>query len=607
MRIRLWLYFITAYLLLQLLLYIAGHHWLINKLLEQASSQSQHLAAFIHTEIKRLAPAAEQIAASSHLKNLLTQQESQQSSINAYLKEIQQVTGAEDIYLMDNQGLVLGSSNYQTPVSFVGKNFHFRPYTQQALSGTIGAYYALGTTSNRRGYYYSAPVFNDHKQVIAVIAVKIDLEPIEKQQQTIAGLSGNHFMVTGESNDIFLSDLKEWRLTLLNNPDMIVSDQERYLGITFPVTQLTSHTFWFAPDQTFWTLATKEREINVLPYITPLSEFGWQLIMLLEYRKYMQTVWWLMAFGTLIYIGTILALMFRRERQKRLSQLIEHRALLEQRVIARTEELAETNQRLLRQIAQREQTESELAQTEQELVQAAKLATIGSLAASINHEINQPLTALQSYSQNTLKMLEKGLYRDAEANINNMQQLIQRLGNIVSQFKDFSRKSNGKNHPVSVSKLINEACGIVAHQCEQQNVTLRLRLPEQELLVLADTIQLEQVLVNILTNGLHAMNKMVHTAPFFAISVNASEDKVAIHIRDNGPGIEPHHLEKIFEAFFTTKQRDGLGLGLSISRRIVQSFGGNIQVKNHPQQGAEFIVTLPRYRHITDIQEQTHG
>lgn len=603
---RLWLFAVTGYVLLQLLLYVAGQYWLSHQLQQQAHEQSQRLAAFIHSEIRRLAPVAGQIAASSHLGSLLSEQATQ-AELNSYLKEIQQVTAAEDIYLMDKQGIVLGSSNYQTAVSFVGKDFRFRPYTRQALEGGNGAYYALGTTSNRRGYYYSAPVFDKHQQVIAVVAVKIDLEPIEKQQQTIAGLSGNHFMVIGHSNDIFLSDLKEWRLTLLNTDTMLTAEQERYLGIHLPVTNLTQHSLWFMPGQTFWSISTGKQHINVLPYITPLPEFGWQLIMLVEYQKQMQSVWWLMISGTLLYAGIILAGLLRRERQRRLSQLIEHRALLEQRVIARTEELAETNQRLLRQIAQREQTESELAQTEQELVQAAKLATIGSLVASINHEINQPLTALQSYSQNTLKMLEKGLYQDATTNLNTMQQLIQRLGNIVSQFKDFSRKSHGKNHPVSVRQLITEACGIVSHQCERQHVTVHQHLPEHELLVLADTIQLEQVLVNILTNGLQAMRKMPVGSSFFTITVNTTEDNIAIYIRDNGPGIEPHHLEKIFEAFFTTKQRDGLGLGLSISRRIVQSFGGNIQVKNHPQQGAEFVVTLPRYRHIDDMQEPAHG
>ncbi len=159
---------------------------------------------------------------------------------------------------------------------------------------------------------------------------------------------------------------------------------------------------------------------------------------------------------------------------------------------------ADTNQRLVAQIARREQTESALAQTEQELVQAAKLATIGSLSASLNHELNQPLTALQSYSQNTSRMLEKNMLPEAQANLAAMLKLIQRLSNIVAQFKDFSRPGGaGKNQPQALQKIVLDALGIVQHQCQRQGVK-RLKQPEQAVLVLVDPMQLEQVLVKYL-------------------------------------------------------------------------------------------------------------
>lgn len=96
--------------------------------------------------------------------------------------------------------------------------------------------------------------------------------------------------------------------------------------------------------------------------------------------------------------------------------------------------------------------------------------------------------------------------------------------------------------------------------------------------------------MNILTNGIQAMAGQTDAA--FHVAVKTQDQQVSVHIRDQGPGIEPHHLERIFEAFFTTKQRDGLGLGLSISQRIVQSFGGQLEVRNAPQGGAEFIMVL---------------
>src|SRR5690606_36259485 len=110
-----------------------------------------------------------------------------------------------------------------------------------------------------------------------------------------------------------------------------------------------------------------------------------------------------------------------------------------------------------------------------------------------------------SYAQTTEKLIDKGYLDDAKTNIQAMRQLMQRLSVIVAQFKDFSRKSSGKSQLVHVNKLILDALGIVKHQCQQQGVKIRLQLPDQSPLVLADTIQLEQVLLNILTNGVQAM------------------------------------------------------------------------------------------------------
>lgn len=592
--LRLILPAVTGYLLLMLMLYAAGQHWLYSQLQQQAAGQSERLAAFIRYEILRLKPVATLVAESPYIHRLLQQPQDWQQQANEYLEELQLVSGASDLYLMLPSGEVIASSNYRAEFPFVGRNFGFRPYVKMALAGKTGQYYALGHTSHKRGFYYSVPVTVDGN-IKATVALKIDLEPIEQQQQAIAGLAGNHFMVLGASDEVFLSNQPEWRLKKLHQGKLSEPEQERYLNRKLESLDVHSKPEWFNPGYTLWQLPLGQETVQLLPHYTNLPEFGWQLVLLQSPKQQQPAIWWLLAFGSLAYLGVILILLFRRERARRLVLLLEHQSQLEQRVIDRTAELAETNQRLLRQIAQREQTETALAQTEQELVQAAKLATIGNLAASINHEINQPLTALQSYTQNTLKMLDKALYEDARKNLETMQQLMQRLSNIVAQFKDFSRKSNGKNQPVAVSQLLTDALAIVAHQCASQNATTTLQLPEMSPQVLADAIQLEQVLVNILTNGLQAMAKAGTSNPAFLISVTSNQNQVMIAIRDNGPGIEPHHLERIFEAFFTTKQRDGLGLGLSISRRIVQSFGGNIRVQNHPPQGAEFIISLPLY------------
>lgn len=584
-----WFSLLAGYLLVLVLVFSFTQHWNYRQLSLKAEQQSDNLAAFIRYEIGRHADLPKQIAQSDFVLPLLEGLPSAAEPLNHYLHQLQQSADVADLYLLNTAGVVIASSNANNSVNYLGKDFSFRPYVQQALNGQQAQYYALGHTSERRGFYYSTPVVANQK-IVAVMVAKVDLEPIEQHQQKIAGLADSHFMVTGQSDEIFLSDIAQWRLKSLSGKALSPAEQQRYITQAIEPLQYAKRPALLAADYMIWQLQLNGKNAHFLPYHRPLAEFGWTLTVLASPASQRSTIWWALVLVSLLYSSGLLALWVRRERQKRNLQLVQHNQQLEQRVIARTKDLAETNRQLIRQIERREQTETELAQTEQHLVQAAKLATIGALSASLNHELNQPLTALQSYAQTTEKLIDKGYLEDAKTNIQAMRQLMQRLSVIVAQFKDFSRKSSGKNQLVQVNKLVLDALGIVKHQCQQQGVKVRLQLPDLSPAVLADSIQLEQVLVNILTNGIQAMAGQADAA--FHIAVRTQAQQVSIHIRDQGPGIEPHHLERIFEAFFTTKQRDGLGLGLSISQRIVQSFGGQLEVRNAPQGGAEFIMLL---------------
>lgn len=584
-----WFLLLFGYVLVLLLAASAAQHWNYSQLAIKAQHQSDNLAAFIRYEIGRYADLPKQIANSALLQSLLQELPGSADQLNQYLFQLQQSADVADLYLVNPSGIVIASSNASGKIHYVGRDFGFRPYVRDALAGQDAQYYALGHTSERRGYYYSVPV-RIKGQILAVMVAKVDLEPIEQHQQQIAGLADSHFMVTGQSDEVFLSDVPEWRLTSLTGKPLSEQEQQRYITQAITPMRYSKGSAILSPAYPLWRLTIENKTLSFLPYQRTLAEFGWTLTVLASPAPQQAALWSALLLVTLVYNSALLAIWVRRERRKRHLQLLQHNQQLEQRVIARTKDLAETNRQLIRQIERREQTETELAQTEQHLVQTAKLATIGALSASLNHELNQPLTALQSYAQTTEKLIDKGYLDDAKTNIQAMRQLMQRLSVIVAQFKDFSRKSSGKNQLVQVNKLVLDALGIVKHQCQQQGVKVRLQLPEQSPLVLADSIQLEQVLVNILTNGVQAMAGLADAA--FHIAVRTQAHQVSIHIRDQGPGIEPHHLERIFEAFFSTKQRDGLGLGLSISQRIVQSFGGQLEVRNASQGGAEFIIVL---------------
>lgn len=587
MRLPLLLH-VVAYLLLMLLSAAICQHLLYQQLRSEAALQSNNLAAFLRYSIGRYQTLPARLAESPLLQQQL---DSNPSQLNAYLAELQQSAAVADLYLLDTQGKVLAASNYRSAYSYVGRDFAFRPYVRVALAGQPGFYYALGHTSGMRGVYYSAPVFDSQQRVRGALALKVDLEPLELQQQQIAGLSGSHFLVSGHSNEIFLSDVADWRLHKLDAQPLSASERQRYLTRTLAPLSYQQSRALLTPWQQIWQLPLAGRLQPFLSVSQPLDEFGWQLRVLIPARDINHQLLAALTLMSLLYLSALLGWRLQRERRKRQLLLVNQKQQLEQRVLSRTAELADSNARLLQQIAQREQTETALARTEQELVQAARLATIGNLSASLNHELNQPLTALSSYCQTTRKLLDKQLFSEADKNLQTMQQLISRLGNIVAQFKDFSRKSAGRSQPVALGELVQAALVLVQHQLERQQVQLDWQPPAEEVVVSGDPIQLEQVLVNLLTNALQAMQQQ--SAPRLQLQLSGEQQQAVLLLRDSGPGIEPHHLGKIFEAFFTTKQRDGLGLGLSISQRIVQSFGGSLTVRNHPQGGAEFTLRLP--------------
>lgn len=146
---------------------------------------------------------------------------------------------------------------------------------------------------------------------------------------------------------------------------------------------------------------------------------------------------------------------------------------------------------------------------------------------------------------------------------------------------------------MSVQSSIKETLAIVKHQAQKECVDIKVDIPEQELYILGDALRLEQVFVNILSNGMQAIKGQENKT--IAIHVKQQEQHINISFHDSGPGILADNLTKIFEPFFTTKESYGLGIGLSISHRIIESMQGNLSVQNHENGGAVFIINLPLY------------
>jgi two-component system C4-dicarboxylate transport sensor histidine kinase DctB len=250
-----------------------------------------------------------------------------------------------------------------------------------------------------------------------------------------------------------------------------------------------------------------------------------------------------------------------------------------------------------------------LKQTEQELTQTAKLAVLGELSASINHEINQPLAALRTYSENSVKLLEMGRSDLVKSNLDKMIALNTSITEIIARLKVFTRKVTKQEHHVAnLHQAINNATSILSALMIKQGITLRLSTVPDDINIAIHPTELEQVLVNLMHNATQALSQQVAlqndletqegkqpTIPQIGVEWQLNNDACQLIIWDNGIGIASDKLEHLFDPFFTTKP-EGLGLGLSISKRIIEAYHGTISASQLEPSGMVFSLNIPLYQ-----------
>jgi C4-dicarboxylate-specific signal transduction histidine kinase len=256
-------------------------------------------------------------------------------------------------------------------------------------------------------------------------------------------------------------------------------------------------------------------------------------------------------------------------------------------------------------------TIEQLKETETQLVQSEKLASLGRMSAGIIHEINNPLnfatTALFAL-RNRSKHLNPKERVEYEEILNDAEEGIKRVQNIVSDLRVFTHPEAGPHEPVNMVEAVNTSLRFLAGEWKDK-VRIEQKLPES-LIVWANRNKLVHVLVNLLQNSLDAMRckKFENEEPAIWIEGRTDGDRGFIVIRDNGTGIKKEHLDKIFDPFFTTKEiGEGMGLGLSICHRIVRGYGGRISVKTEVGRFCEFTLDFPTKAKPIPESEIHHG
>ncbi|WP_422002482.1 sensor histidine kinase [Reyranella sp.] len=244
-------------------------------------------------------------------------------------------------------------------------------------------------------------------------------------------------------------------------------------------------------------------------------------------------------------------------------------------------------------VTERRGIEDGLHRAQSELAHVSRVATLGELTASIAHEVNQPLAAIVTNGEAGLRWLGRPVPDIAEArqSVEHMIRNAQRASEVVRRLRGLSRRDGPAHDVLAPAEVAHEVGLLIARELTVRRVALSVAAPDDLPRVRGDRVQLQQVIMNLLMNGIQAMAEVEDRPRKLTIELGRSGGDVVIAVTDSGPGLDPAQQERLFEAFFTTKQ-DGMGMGLSICRSIIEAHGGSIRAEN-VEGGACFRVTLP--------------
>ncbi|MBV8627402.1 MAG: sensor histidine kinase [Paraburkholderia sp.] len=528
---------------------------------------------------------------------------------NRYLEDLNQRARATATYIIRADGICVAASNWNQPDSFVGAEYRFRPYFVDAVKGGVGRFFGIGTTSRVPGYFISQPVLRDGR-IVGVAVVKLNLEwfPGTDASQPL--------IVTDDHGVIFLSSVPAWKYHTVRPLSGAIADaiwQTRQYAqqpiVPLPVTIERA----FEGDAQIVRIGGERNSPRYLATRRALEVPDWQLYTMASMDPVNRDARNATIATGFAYVSLCLLAFYWRMRRARVREVMRSRALLQkayaelnQRVAERTADLSEANEQLKREVSERTRAEQELRAAHDELIQASKLAALGQMAAGITHELNQPLAALRSFSDNTRVFLERGDQASARENLEAIAALTERMGKITNQLKLFVGRARPRSARAPVARALRNVLALLQKRLQDVAVEVSLTDPQTgtsepfdtnadhpALVAHCDDLRLEQVLINLIGNALDAIAGV--PTPRIAIDVETSEATILITVRDNGPGIPDDVLPRLFEPFFTTKEMgQGLGLGLAISSSIARDCGGSLIARNAPEGGAVFILTLRR-------------
>lgn len=561
----------------------------------RAESTLRQTANSLEGHLRRFEALPELLADTPEMLELVTSPDdpARRMAMNRWLKAKNAVVQSSDLYVIDRAGNTLAASNHDQADSFVGQNFAYRPYFTEALAGGKGRFFALGTTSGVRGYYFGAPIRDGQGRVAGVVALKIGVDDIEASWRTWE----YRIIVSDPDGIIFMSTDPRWRyqglLPLTEARLSRLAESRRYSDVVPEALNVRR-----AQEGAFDLMRLQAEdglEHEYLVTAQAMPEAGWTVHVLLDTASLRaQARLAVAAFVLLLAVGLSLVVVVG-QRRARLAERIAMQAAaqveLERQVQERTADLMRVNRQIETEVAERRLTEQELRRTQADLVQAGKLAALGQMSAALSHEINQPLAAARNYADSAALLIDRGDGGRARENIGHILSLIDRMAAIARHLRNVARKPDEVLKVLSLPAVLDEAMVVVGARLKAAGAEVVVDLPADLPAVRGGPVRLQQVLVNVLSNAADAMEGAALRR--IEVSARVEGGRVVLSVRDHGPGVPAAIADRIFDPFFTTKTVGaGLGLGLSISYNIMKDFGGDLRVTTHPQGGAVFDIVL---------------
>lgn len=503
--------------------------------------------------------------------------------LNEKLETLAQGTQAAVIYLVGMDGIAIAASNWRGPTSFVGNDYKFRPYFQEALKNEDAEYFALGNVSNRPGLYISRRIEGPNGP-LGVIVVKLEFDRLESDWNN----AGRPTFVTDERNIVLITSLSSWRFMTVGSigQEQLQSIRDSLQFGDAPLTALPLTVKSIGGGDVLLIdalLPGNARNTDFLAIRSSVPSTPWQMYSLAPIRPQITAAMRearLFTFIVLATVATVAGLLLRR-RQKiaaRIANAQRTQAELEERVEERTRDLSLARDRLQAEISDHRRTETMLQGVQQDLVHANRLAIMGQVAAGVAHEINQPVATIRAYADNAKTFIKRKRLSDATENLDEIAALTDRIGTITGDLKALARKGRSPSEPTSLSQVISGALVLLRSRFSGRMDQLDIALPPSELRVTGQSLRLEQVFINLFQNALEAVDLKENDGRI-EVRTQVNNDKVIITVSDNGPGIPQHIRDNLFSPFNTSKEK-GLGLGLVIVKEIITDYGGTISAES---------------------------